>query len=150
MIGRALAVIGQHFDDPAIHHPPVPASVNHAFQFSFQRTKLSDLCLHGGEVFPGQRICTVTGSLHMIREPKQVAYLRQFKSELPGVPDEGKPTNFCVAIETSPARRARCRRHEAFGLIEANGGDLDARAPRDGSDCVHNFPLDSPVTRECR
>ena len=50
VLSHALAVVGQHFDDPAIANPAVPAFLHHARQLAAQRREAGDAAVDLGQV----------------------------------------------------------------------------------------------------
>jgi len=50
VLGHALAVVGQHFDDPAIADPAVAAFLDHAGQLAAQRRQAGDAAVDLGQV----------------------------------------------------------------------------------------------------
>lgn len=149
---RALAMVGQHLNDPALIDTTMPASFNHQLELALQSSEASNSLLNLNKASPGDTVRGRAGLMRVVLERQQRANGIDIEAEFARMSDEGKPAETRRLIAALVTFAAVGRHKQADAFIVANRRYLDAALTGCIADCdlFHIFPLAPLVTRGCR
>src|SRR5829696_8623567 len=117
MLVPALLVIGQHLDDPAFAHLPVPAIGQHVPQLRAEKCQLSDAALDALQMPDDDSIGRLAGLLRFRAQAHELADGFHVEAELPRMADEAEAGHVLRSIAPLAAFRARRDGEEADLLV---------------------------------
>ena len=130
----AKIVIAQLLYDAAFRHSPVARCFDDPAQLSLEELEPGDLSVYGSEMFCGEHIGPIAGTLRLIRQAQQRADCLYRKTELARVLDKGQPPDGIRSVEPPITLGTRGLWKKADLLIEANRRGLHGGGLREGSD----------------
>ena len=95
---RALAMVGEHLNDPTSGDVAVAASVHHQFQLGFEGRKAANALFNLGKAGPGDQVGGLARLARAILKSEQSADGLNLKSQFPCMTNEGQAAQVGLAI----------------------------------------------------
>ena len=95
---NALAVVGEHLDNPALHDAAVTASLDHGLQLGLKRGQAGDALLHLNQARPRNDVGGHTRLIRIVLQGEKGADRRDLESQLARMTDERQPAQVAVVV----------------------------------------------------
>ena len=138
---RALTVVSQYLDHPALIDATVAAALHHCFELRLQCKEAADPLLDLDKAGLGDRIRRSAGLVRIVLQGQQGADRIDFEAELTRMPDEDQTAQVRRLVGALVAVAAARRRDQPDALIVPDGRHFDAALPGCFSDrdLFHDF-----------
>lgn len=100
ILGRALGVVRQDLNYPAICDPATPTFLHHALKLGLEHGQAGDPRLHFPQMSPGNLVRLLARSVRIIAQFQHFADRVQGKSEFPAVANEGEPISVYFPVKS--------------------------------------------------